>query len=88
MKHQLFGGVHMIPSPIRLYDQSCLEGGFSNRRRQADNNLPPLSNMERSASNFIALMLSRCPSRTMLENSSWENSLGKIRRLDRLQHIQ
>ena len=44
--------------------------------RQTDD-LPPLSNMERSASNFTALTLSQCPSRTKLEISSWKIFLGK-----------
>ena len=37
------------------------------------NDLPPLSNTETSGSNFIVLTLSQCPSRTILERSSWDD---------------
>jgi len=71
MKHQSFAGVHAFPSPIQLYDQSCLETTVkSDEMRAGRNNIPPLSSMERSASNFTALTLSRCPSRVKLEDSS------------------
>jgi len=46
------------------------------------NSLPPLSSIERSASNLTELTLSRCPSRVMLENSSCKSLLGKTWRFD------